>query len=77
MKMSKIILEFDSVEEAQDARDAIDGWKWKDSMWELDQWLRGELKYNDNLSQETYDIYDKLREKIREILNDNGLNIES
>ena len=75
--MSKIILEFDSVEEAQDARDAIDGWKWKDAMWELDQWLRGELKYNDNLSQETYDTYDKLREKIREVLNDNGLNIES
>ena len=75
--MSKIILEFDSVEEAQDARDAIDGWKWKHAMWELDQWLRGELKYNDNLSQETYDTYDKLREKIREILNDNGLNIES
>ena len=75
--MSKIILEFDSVEEAQDARDAIDGWKWKHSMWGLDQWLRGELKYNDKLSQETYDAYDKLREKIREILDDNGLNIES
>lgn len=75
--MSKIILEFDSIEEAQDARDAIDGWKWKHSMWELDQWLRGELKYNDNLSQEIYDTYDKLREKIREVLNDNGLNIES
>ena len=75
--MSKIILEFDSVEEAQDARDAIDGWKWKHSMWELDQWLRGEVKYKEGLSEETHDIYDKLREKIREILDDNGLNIES
>jgi hypothetical protein len=74
--MSKIILEFDSIEEAQDARDAIDGWKWKHSMWELDQWLRGEVKYKEGLSEETHDIYDKLREKIREILNDNGLNIE-
>jgi hypothetical protein len=75
--MSKIILEFDSVEEAQDARDAIDGWKWKHSIWELDQWLRGEVKYKEGLSEETHDIYDKLREKIREILDDNGLNIES
>jgi hypothetical protein len=74
--MSKIILEFDSVEEAQDARDAIDGWKWKHSIWELDQWLRGEVKYKEGLSEETHDIYDKLREKIREILDDNGLNIE-
>ena len=75
--MSKIILEFDSIEEAQDARNAIDGWKWKHSMWELDQWLRSEIKYKEGLSQETYDAYDKLREKIREILDDNGLNIES
>jgi hypothetical protein len=75
--MSKIILEFDSIEEAQDARDAIDGWKWKHSIWELDQWLRGEVKYKEGLSEETHDIYDKLREKIREILDDNGLNIES
>jgi len=75
--MSKIILEFDSVEEAQDARDAIDGWKWKHSIWELDQWLRNEVKHNDNLSEETYKAYDCIREEIREILNDNGLNIES
>jgi len=38
--MGKIILEFDSNEESQDARVALDGHKWKNAMWELDQKLR-------------------------------------
>lgn len=74
--MSKIILEFDGVEEAQDARDAIDGWKWKHSMWQLDQWLRNEIKHNDSLNSKASQAYDDVREKIREILNDDGLIME-
>lgn len=74
--MSKIILEFDSIEEAQDARDAIDGWKWKHSMRELDHWLRNEIKYNTEISEETRDAYDSVRTKIREILEDDALKIE-
>ena len=38
--MGKIILEFDSIEEKDDARMALDGVKWKVAMWELDQLLR-------------------------------------
>ena len=41
----KIILEFDSVEEQDDARVALDGYKWKNAMWELDQLLRSTTKY--------------------------------
>lgn len=70
--MSKIILEFDSIEESDDARVALDGWKWRFSMSELDQWLRNECKHQE-LSKETYESYEKIREKIREILNDNEL----
>ena len=33
--MGKIILEFDSIEEQDDARMALDGIKWKVAMWEL------------------------------------------
>jgi hypothetical protein len=42
--MSKIILEFDGIEEADDARTALDGVKWKIAMWDLDQWLRSQIK---------------------------------
>lgn len=75
--MGEIILKFDSIEEADDARTALDGYKWKGAMWDLDQWLRGEIKYNDKLSEERYDAYQAVRDKIREILHDSNLNIES
>ncbi len=74
--MAEVILKFKE-DELEDARTAIDGWKWKGAMWELDQWLRGEIKYNEKLSEERYDAYEAVRDKIREILNDDNLNIES
>jgi hypothetical protein len=75
--MADIILKFDSVEESEDARTALDGYKWKLAMWDLDQYLRGELKYNEKLPAHEDKIYEHLRDKIREILNDYNLNIES
>lgn len=75
--MAEIILKFDSVEEADDARTALDGWRWKNAMWELDQHLRAELKYNEKISGETDKAYENIRQKIREILTDHNLNIES
>lgn len=80
--MGKIILEFDSVEESQDARTAMDGYKWKMAMWDLDQELRAITKYGSPLlggeTQATdveIEAADKLREKIREILNGYNLNL--
>ena len=40
----KITLEFDSIEEQDDARVALDGYKWKLAMWDLDQTLRRTTK---------------------------------
>lgn len=74
--MAQIILRFKE-DELEDARTALDGWKWKGAMWDLDQWLRGEIKYNEKLSEETDVAYQAVRDKIREILNDDNLNIES
>jgi hypothetical protein len=78
--MSKVILEFDSVEESDEIQDAINGWKWKNAMWDLDQKLRDTTKYyksiipgQDNASSEECNIADRYRELIREILQDNKL----
>ena len=73
--MAELILKFNE-DELEDARTALDGWKWKMAMWELDQWLRGEIKYNEKLSEETDEAYQAIRDKIREILHDSNLNIE-
>jgi hypothetical protein len=35
--MAKVIIEFDTFEEADEIRNALDGYKWKLAMWDLDQ----------------------------------------
>ena len=81
--MGKITLEFDSVEESQDARVALDGYKWRNAMYELDQKLRQTTKYGKSVihSQSEapefeQDIAEKYREIIREILSQYNLNLE-
>ena len=73
--MAEIILKFND-EDFEDARTALDGWKWKNAMGQLDQHLRSELKYNEKISGDTANTYDSIREKIREILQDDNLIME-
>lgn len=79
--MGKIILEFDSFEEKDDARDALDGYKWKLAVWDIDQHLRAVSKYgsyeNRQATGEEMDFADKLREEIRSILNGYGINLDN
>jgi hypothetical protein len=81
--MGKVTIEFDTVEEAQDIRDALDGYKWKLAVWDLDQKLRETTKHGvsligtkDGASDEEFNITDKLRNLIREILSDYNLKME-
>jgi hypothetical protein len=80
--MGKITIEFDSVEESQDARVALDAMKWKMSMWDLDQKLRSTTKHgikfysNEEASSEEIDICQKIRDEIRETLEGYGLNLD-
>ena len=78
--MGKIILEFDSIEEQSDARMALDGSKWKNAMWELDQLLRSAVKYGSfdgrAATGAEQDMADKVRDSIRDILNEYNLNLD-
>ena len=73
----KITLEFDSIEEQDDARVALDGYKWKMAMWELDQLLRSATKYGSferrEATSEEQDMAQKLRDAMRDILNEYNL----
>jgi len=80
--MGKIILEFDSFEDAQAAQAALDGNKWKMAMWDLDQKLRQTTKYaisvihsESEADEFEQDIAEKYREMIREIIGEYGLNL--
>jgi hypothetical protein len=72
-EMAKVILEFDPIEESQDLRFAIDGMKWWSALYELDQHLRGIVKYSGAHTDEELAFAESIREKIREITNDNNL----
>jgi hypothetical protein len=78
--MGKIILEFDSFEEQDDARMALDGYKWKVAMWDLDQELRSVTKYGTfdgrEATGEEQNMAESLRDSIREVLNRSNLNLE-
>jgi hypothetical protein len=80
--MAKITLEFDGIEEQDDARTALDGYKWKLAVWDIDQKLRETTKYgmsaikrNEAASDIECEVAEKYREIIREILEDYNLNM--
>jgi hypothetical protein len=69
--MGKIILEFDNIEERDDAVCAINGIRWKSTLWELDQHYRSIAKHSDHTLE--IEEAERVRQKIREILFDNEL----
>jgi hypothetical protein len=74
--MAKVILEFDPMDDREDMESAINGWKWKMLVWDLDQHLRKELKYNDKLIGEAYEAVEKIREALYELKNESGLTLD-
>jgi hypothetical protein len=75
----KVIIEYE-FEEQDDARVALDGYKWKLAMWDLDQSLRSTTKHgffnNREATGVEQDMAEKLRDAIREILNEYNLNLD-
>ena len=78
--MAKVTLEFDSVEEQDEIREALDGYKWKLVVWEIDQELRKVMKYDVSLlkpgetpSEDEYSFADRFRELLRDIVSDHKL----
>jgi hypothetical protein len=74
----KAILEFN---EESELMDAINGYKWRLVVWELDQDLRGIVKHGYFGSREAteaeIEMADYCRTKLRELISDDGLNLEA
>lgn len=74
----KAILEFNLPKDREDFELATDGGKWYVVAWEMDQWLRGKIKYApDDMSDDTYKAFKECRERLTEIINDNGVNLDN
>lgn len=73
----KATLEFDEQDELMDA---INGSKWRLVVWELDQELRGIVKHGyigpREATEAEIEMADYCRTKLRQLINDDGLNLE-
>ena len=60
--------------------DAINGWKWKNAMWELDQQMRKVTKHGHHdgrdATEDEINITEYWRETLRKLINNDGLNFE-
>ena len=65
----KAILKFNLPEDNQEFELAAKASKMYCTLWEFDQWLRGEIKYNGKELNE-------VRDKLREIMNDNHIDFD-
>lgn len=45
------------------------------TIWDFDQYLRGEMKYG-TLTDAEYNAYEKIREKLHELLNENDVKLD-
>lgn len=74
--MAKVTLEFDSFDDREEMESALNGAKWKMLVWDLDQHLRSELKYNDAITGEVYEALEKVRNRLHELKSESGLTLE-
>lgn len=79
----KVTIEYDGNEEQDDLQVALDGYKWKNAMWELDQLLRKTTKYGSSLlpsvtlaTEQEIAVSEAIRESIRDILNESNLSLD-
>jgi hypothetical protein len=72
--MPKTIIEF-SAEEQHELNIALNGWRYHSVIWELQQYLRGEMKHGD-LTDEQYQSYEKIRSKLFDLIDENKAHLE-
>jgi hypothetical protein len=72
----KAILEFDLPDDNDDFKLANNASNWYAAMWDLDQYLRSRIKYEDTISSDTYDALQAARDKLYEILNDRNISFD-
>lgn len=75
-KTPEVILKFYLPENQEEFETAINGYKWKLAMWDLDQWLRNQMKYRDDSKENKYETLEKCREMLYEKLSNYNLKLD-
>jgi hypothetical protein len=76
--MAKAILEFDlnELDDVAAHKRAVKALDMAIVLWDMDQYLRSQIKYNDNLTSEAYDVFEKTREQLREFMNQHNVDLD-
>jgi hypothetical protein len=73
--MAKVTIEFNTIEEQHELELCINASKWHSIVWDYSQYLRNRLKH-EALSDDAYKAIEEVRQKLHELLNDEGLKID-
>lgn len=73
--MGKVTFEFDSIEEQEDILTVANADNWKLAVWELQQFLRSKIKYEE-YSKEVYDAFECVQEELNDIIISKGLKFD-
>jgi hypothetical protein len=68
-------LTFNLPEEQEEFQDAVNGNAFKAVIWQIDQYMRSEVKHG-NYSEEVTDIITEIREELRSIMNEHNVSYE-
>lgn len=76
--MAKAILEFDlnDPDDAQAHKRAIKSIDAMLALWDIEQYLRKQVKYNEDLTDDQYKVLDEARIEFYQILNKNGISFD-
>jgi len=71
----KAILEFNLPEDKVDFDLALKGSDWKHVCWEMDQYLRKRVKYDDGLTEEQLEVYEDMRGEFWRMMKENNVDL--
>ena len=71
----KAILEFNLPEDQPEFNNAIKGGDWKHVCWEMDQYLRKRVKYDDGLTEEQLEVYEDMRGEFWRMMKESNVDL--
>lgn len=71
----KARLDFDLPDDEYEYSNAINGSKMRSIIWDVDQWLRAKMKYEE-LSDGQYDAFKETRDHLRRLLIEENIDLE-
>lgn len=72
----KATLEFNLPEDKSDFNLAIKGSDWWHVCWQMDQYLRKKVKYDESLSEDVHNAYEDMRGELWRMMHESGVSLD-